>query len=83
MITNALSYLNEINTNIHTEHARNIGSHTATYNTYFESINDLNACAVVETLSVQTATVCSTFAVGIVKEVSNNNLILFLIFHFC
>ena len=52
LITNALFYLNEINTNIHTEHARNTGSHTSTYNTYFESINDLNACTVVEALSV-------------------------------
>jgi len=71
MITSALTYLNEINTNIHTEHARNTGSHTSAYNTYFESINDLNACTVIEALTVETATVCATFAVGIVKEVKN------------
>ncbi|KAL4426928.1 hypothetical protein ABPG74_012928 [Tetrahymena malaccensis] len=68
LIQVALQQLNDINTNIHTEHAKNIGSHTSTYNNYFESINDLNACTVMESLNIQKATDCAKFAVGIVQE---------------
>ncbi|EGR30970.1 hypothetical protein IMG5_119850 [Ichthyophthirius multifiliis] len=67
-INNIMMNLNEINTNMHTEHAKNIVYHTSTYNSYFESVNDLNACIIIQELLVKKQADCEAFANSIIKE---------------